>query len=108
MAALDPDVSTCTFHHSEPSAACGPPVIGAIQSVKNAGIKAGGIIVVGFDGDPAQFAAVKGGTENATVVQHPAKIGSLGIATLYAALQGQKVAKNVDTGTALITKANVK
>jgi ABC-type sugar transport system substrate-binding protein len=99
---------TANPHLTAIYAACGPPVIGAIQSVKNAGIKAGGIIVVGFDGDPAQFAAVKAGTENATVVQHPAKIGSLGIATLYAALQGQKVAKNVDTGTALITKANVK
>ena len=99
---------TANPHLTAIYAACGPPVIGAIQSVKNAGIKPGGIIVVGFDGDPAQFAAVKAGAENATVVQHPAKIGSLGIATLYAALQGQKVAKNVDTGTALITKANVK
>jgi ABC-type sugar transport system substrate-binding protein len=99
---------TANPHLTAIYAACGPPVVGAIQSVKNAGIKSGGIIVVGFDGDPAQFAAVKAGTENATVVQHPAKIGSLGIATLYAALQGQKVAKNVDTGTALITKANVK
>jgi ABC-type sugar transport system substrate-binding protein len=99
---------TANSHLTAIYAACGPPVIGAIQSVKNAGIKAGGIIVVGFDGDPAQFAAVKAGTENATVVQHPAKIGSLGIATLYAAVQGQKVTKNVDTGTALITKANVK
>ena len=30
--------------------ACGPPALGAIQSIKNAGIKPGGIILVGFDG----------------------------------------------------------
>ena len=29
--------------------ACGPPALGAIQSIKNAGIKPGGIILVGFD-----------------------------------------------------------
>ena len=53
-------------------------------------------------------AAVKDGTESATVAQHPTKIGSLGIATLYAAVLGKKVPKNVDTGTAMITKANAK
>jgi len=86
--------------------ACGPPALGAIQSIKNAGAK--NIILVGFDGLPDEVAAVKAGTEAATVAQHPSKIGSLGIATLYAAVQGQKVAKNVDTGTSLITPANAK
>ena len=86
--------------------ACGPPALGAIQSIKNAGIKPSDIILVGFDGLAAEVAAVKAGTESATVAQHPDKIGSLGIATLYAAVQGKKVPKNVDTGTAMITPAN--
>ena len=88
--------------------ACGPPALGAIQSIKNAGIDPGGIILVGFDGLPDEVAAVKAGTESATVAQHPVKIGSLGIATLYNAVLGKKVLKNVDTGTAIITKANAK
>jgi len=88
--------------------ACGPPALGAIQSIKNAGIKPGAIILVGFDGLPDEVAAIKAGTESASVAQHPAKIGSLGVATLYAAVQGKKVAKNVDTGTSLITKQNAK
>jgi simple sugar transport system substrate-binding protein len=88
--------------------ACGPPALGAIQSIKNAGIKCGGIILVGFDGLTDEVKAVKRGCENATVAQHPDKIGSLGIATLYAAAQGKAVPKNVDTGTSLITKANAK
>jgi ABC-type sugar transport system substrate-binding protein len=83
--------------------ACGPPALGAIQSIKNAG-KSGKIVLVGFDGLPDEVTAIKAGTENATVAQHPSKIGSLGLATLYAAVTGGKVTKNVDTGTSLITK----
>ena len=86
--------------------ACGPPVLGAIQSIKNAGIKPGDILLVGFDASPDEVKAIKAGTETASVAQFPAKIGSLGIATLYRAVQGKAVPKNVDTGTALVTKAN--
>lgn len=86
--------------------ACGPPALGAIQSIKNAG--ATGIVLVGFDGSPGEITAIKAGTEAASVAQHPAKIGSLGIATLYNAVQGKKVLKNVDTGTTLITRQNAK
>ena len=86
--------------------ACGPPALGAIQSIKNAGVKPGGIILVGFDASPDEVKAIKAGTETASVAQFPAKIGSLGIATLYKAVQGKTVPKNVDTGTALVTKAN--
>jgi len=86
--------------------ACGPPILGAIQSVKNAGIAPGKIVIVGFDAGPDEVAAIKAGTETASVAQFPAKIGSLGIATLYRATQSKVVAKNVDTGTAIVTKAN--
>ena len=86
--------------------ACGPPALGAIQSIKNAGIKPGGIILVGFDASTDEVKAIKAGTENGSVAQFPAKIGDLGIKTLWAAVQGKKVPKNVDTGTALVTKAN--
>jgi ABC-type sugar transport system substrate-binding protein len=86
--------------------ACGPPALGAIQSIKNAGIKPGGIILVGFDAFTDEVKAIKAGTENGSVAQFPAKIGDLGIKTLWAAVQGKTVPKNVDTGTALVTKAN--
>jgi ABC-type sugar transport system substrate-binding protein len=86
--------------------ACGPPALGAIQSIKNAGIKPGGIILVGFDASTDEVKAIKAGTESGSVAQFPAKIGDLGIKTLWAAVQGKQVPKNVDTGTALVTKAN--
>jgi len=86
--------------------ACGPPVLGAIQSIKNAGIKPDAIILVGFDALPDEVAQIKAGNETGSVAQFPAKIGSLGIATLYRAVLGRKVLKNVDTGTAFVTRAN--
>jgi simple sugar transport system substrate-binding protein len=86
--------------------ACGPPALGAIQSIKNAGIKPGGIILIGFDASPDEVKAIKAGTETGSVAQFPAKIGSIGISTLYQVVQGKKVSKSIDTGTALVTKAN--
>jgi ABC-type sugar transport system substrate-binding protein len=86
--------------------ACGPPILGALQSIKNAGIKPADIIVVGFDALPDEVAQIKAGNEDGSVAQFPSKIGSLGIATLYNAVKGKKVPKNVDTGTAFVTKAN--
>ena len=86
--------------------ACGPPALGAIQSIKNAGIEPGKIILIGFDASPGEIAAIKAGTETGSVAQFPAKIGSLGIATLYKAVLGKTVPKKVDTGTAFVTKAN--
>ena len=86
--------------------ACGPPVLGLVQVLKTQGKKPGDVIVVGFDALPDEVAQIKAGWETASVAQFPAKIGSLGIATLYRSVKGKKVPKNVDTGTALVTKAN--
>ena len=73
--------------------ACGPPALGAIQSIKNAGIKPGGIILVGFDASTDEVKAIKAGTETGSVAQFPAKIGSLGIATLCDGRAGQEGAE---------------
>lgn len=82
--------------------ACGPPIIGAVQALKNAGKKPGDVILVGFDALPDELTQIKAGWETASVAQFPAKIGQLGVDTLYQAVKGKKVPKNVDTGTALV------
>jgi len=87
--------------------ACGAPALGAIQAIDNAKIPAGKIIVVGFDGLGDEFAAIQRGTEAATIVQFPAKIGELGVKTLVQALRGEKVPTFVDTGTDVATKENL-
>jgi ABC-type sugar transport system substrate-binding protein len=86
--------------------ACGPPIVGAVTAITNAGIKPEDIIVVGFDALPDEVAQIVAGTEDASVAQFPAKIGELGIDTLAKAVSGETVPALVDTGTAVVTQAN--
>jgi len=87
--------------------ACGPPIIGALEAIKNAGREPASIIVVGFDASPDELAAIEAGTEDASVAQFPAKMGELGVDTVYKAVIGETVEANVDTGTAVVTIENV-
>lgn len=96
----DPDVTAIY-------AACGPPVIGAITALANAGRSPEDLILVGFDALPDEVAAIADGTEDASVAQFPAKIGELGIDTLFKAVSGEDVDAFVDTGTAIVTPENV-
>ena len=85
---------------------CGPPAVGAIQSLKNAKVDFAKFILVGFDACCGEIDALKAGEEDATVAQFPIKMGELGILTAAAAVRGQKVEAVVDTGTAIVTKEN--
>jgi ABC-type sugar transport system substrate-binding protein len=87
-------------------AVCGPPAVGAIQSLKNAKVDFAKFILVGFDACCGEIDALKAGHEDATVAQSPIKMGELGILTAAAAVRGQKVEAVVDTGTAIVTKEN--
>ena len=87
-------------------AVCGPPAVGAIQSLKNAKIDFAKFTLVGFDACCGEIDALKAGQEDATVAQSPIKMGELGILTAAAAVRGQKVEAVVDTGTAIVTKEN--
>ncbi|HUH07787.1 MAG TPA: sugar ABC transporter substrate-binding protein [Egibacteraceae bacterium] len=87
-------------------AACGPPTVGALQAIKNAGIAPDDIILVGFDAQAEEVAAIIAGEQDATVAQFPPKMGELGIETLYQVLNGESVEAFVDTGTALVSKDN--
>lgn len=85
--------------------ACGPPIVGALQAIKSAG-KTGKIIVVGFDASEDEIKAIKAGTEDASVAQFPAKMGSLGAQAAYDAATGKTPEANIDTGTKIVTKEN--
>jgi simple sugar transport system substrate-binding protein len=86
--------------------ACGPPALGALQAIKNASIDPKDIITIGYDAQPEEVAEIKKGNEDASVAQFPYRIGLLGIDTLWKVVNGKSVPKKVDTGTALVTKAN--
>ena len=84
--------------------ACGPPITGAVQAIKAKGKT--GIVVVGFDADAPQVADILAGNQLASVIQFPAKMGSMGVDTLVKVIQGQTVPATIDTGTGLVTKDN--
>jgi ABC-type sugar transport system substrate-binding protein len=84
--------------------ACGPPITGAVQAIKAKGKS--GIVVVGFDADAPQIADIMAGNQLASVIQFPAKMGSMGIDTLVKVIEGQTVPATIDTGTGLVTKDN--
>jgi ribose transport system substrate-binding protein len=85
--------------------ACGPPTLGAIQSIQKAH-RAGNLVLVGFDALPDEVKQIVAGHETASVAQFPAKMGQMGMGTLLKAVQGQAVPPKIDTGTAIVTKAN--
>jgi ABC-type sugar transport system substrate-binding protein len=99
-------ILTANPHLTAIYSACGPPALGAIQAIKHAGIKPGGIILVGFDGLQQEIQAVKAGIETATVQQHPFAEGYDGLATLLDAIDGRPVPRFVNTGTGIITRAH--
>jgi ABC-type sugar transport system substrate-binding protein len=86
--------------------ACGPPVIGAIQSIDRAGRKPDSLVLVGFDALPDEIKQIEAGKEDASVAQFPAKMGELGMDTLLKAVNGEEVPPTVDTGTEVVTKEN--
>jgi ribose transport system substrate-binding protein len=65
------------------------------------------INLVGFDSDDKLVAFLRDATIAALLVQDPFRMGYDGVKTALAASKGEQVPTNVDTGTNLITKANM-
>jgi ribose transport system substrate-binding protein len=66
----------------------------------------GKVLVVGFDAGKEAVRAVKSGAISAVVAQYPANMGKQAVEAAIKAIHGEPVAKVIDTGTALVTKAN--
>jgi len=86
--------------------ACGPPALGALTAIKNAGLAAGKVVLVGFDASGGEIDAILAGDQAGSVAQFPAKMGSMGVEAAYKAAKGESVAPNIDTGTQMVTKDN--
>ncbi len=98
------DILTANPDVSAIYGACGPPIIGALEAVADAGSSA---LVVGFDAGPDELAAIAAGTELGSVAQFPDKMGSMGAQAALDAINGVAVEPNIDTGTAMVTADNV-
>jgi ABC-type sugar transport system substrate-binding protein len=88
-------------------AACGPPAAGAAKAIENAGIAPDNIVLVGFDFCCGEAEALAAGVEDATVAQFPTKMAELGVDALVKAIRGEQVPSLIDSGAALVTKANM-
>lgn len=78
---------------------------GAATGVRQAGAE--DVTIVGFDAGPAQVEALRAGTVQALIAQQPAFIGSSGVEQAVAALNGEEVEAEIQTGFTIITADNV-
>lgn len=80
--------------------------LGMLLALQQTGL-AGKVKFVGFDASPPLIEALKKGEIDALVVQNPKRMGYLAVKTLVQTLKGGKTEPNIDTGCALVTKANL-
>ncbi|MCC6358524.1 MAG: substrate-binding domain-containing protein [Phycisphaerales bacterium] len=80
--------------------------LGMLLALQQTGL-AGKVRFVGFDASPPLIDALKKGEIDALVVQNPKRMGYLAVKALVQTLKGEKTEPNIDTGCALVTKANL-
>jgi ribose transport system substrate-binding protein len=68
---------------------------------------AGKVIYVGFDSSDRLVQGLRNGHIHGLVLQDPINMGYMGVKTIMAHLQGQKVEKRIDTGSAVATPENM-
>ncbi|MCX6950084.1 MAG: substrate-binding domain-containing protein [Opitutae bacterium] len=78
---------------------------GLLLALRDAGL-AGKVKFVGFDSGETLNAGLKAGDIDGLVVQNPLNMGYLGVKTVVAALRGEKVPAQIDTGVGFVTLAN--
>jgi ribose transport system substrate-binding protein len=79
---------------------------GMLRALQDGG-HAGKVKFVGFDASAKLVEALKNDQINALVIQNPVRMGYLGVKTMVEYLNGKKVEPRVDTGVAVVTKANM-
>jgi len=79
---------------------------GMLRALQDSGL-AGKVKYVGFDSSDRLVEALANGQIHGLVLQDPINMGYLGVKTILAHLQGQKVDKRIDTGSAVATPENM-
>jgi ribose transport system substrate-binding protein len=79
---------------------------GMLLALRKTGL-AGKTHLVGFDASDKLVQAVRSGEIDGLVVQRPFEMGYLAVKTMVAHIHGQSVEKRIDTGSVLVTKANL-
>jgi len=79
---------------------------GSLRALQDKGL-AGKVKFVGFDSSQKLVDGLRQGYIHGLVVQNPFNMGYLGVKTIVAHLDGQKVLEQVDTGEILVTLGNL-
>lgn len=79
---------------------------GMLRALQDSGL-AGKVKYVGFDSSDRLVEALRNGHIHGLVLQDPINMGYLGVKTMVEHLQGQKVDKRIDTGSAVATAENM-
>ena len=87
------DILTANPDVSAIYGACGPPIIGALESIASADTS---VKVVGFDAGPDELAAIEAGDELASVAQFPDRMGEMGAQAALDAANGEDVEPVID------------
>ena len=83
-----------------------PGVLGAVEALRRPGYD-GEIVVVGWDGSPAEVDALREGVINALVVQNPFQMGYQGVDAVIRKIRYGEATGSQDTGVTLVTGENV-
>ncbi len=83
-----------------------PSSVGAGRAIRDME-RSGEVLLVGFDSSVDEVRLLEEGVIQATVVQRPFNMGYLGIKTAVGLVAGRKVPASIDTGSLVITKANM-
>ena len=86
--------------------ACGPPTVGALEAIKDVKRQAR-VTLLGFDASTEEIAAIKAGDQAGSIAQFPVRMGTAGVQAAVSAARGQPLPPKIDTGTEVVTKANV-
>ena len=80
--------------------------VGAARAIVDKGL-AGEISFVGFDSSLEEIKMLEAGIFQGMVIQNPFKMGYLGVETAVKVLNGEKVPREIDSGSVLITRDNM-
>jgi ribose transport system substrate-binding protein len=80
--------------------------VGAGRALKELGLD-GEVFLFGFDNAKEQITYLEDGTFQALLIQKPFNMGYISVETAIKLVKGQQVEKDVNTGSALITKDNM-
>jgi ribose transport system substrate-binding protein len=81
--------------------------IGVVQAVKELGLPAGQLTVVGFDSGKAQTDAIRDGLMFGAITQNPVGIGYETVKAAVEAIDGKELPKTIDTGFYWYTADNI-